>query len=299
MYNYDNNLAPLQENNLAWMDYYFRLKQLACTMFEWSGLPDTVNTRYLEETLFLYGKAVFFADEFGTWYALQCNVSGVNVYGDPLVYFPVSQAKQFKAQTPESAVLIRNTFDCFPTYITAYRYCTSLWSLDRARDVNVNAQKTPVLIVTDQKQKTTMENIYNKWVGNNPVIYGNKESLDPNAIKVLKTDAPFVAAQLQDLKTSIYNEYLTMLGVAKATEKKERQITNEVDQYEKEAIAASNILMAPRLEAAKEISKLLGNEVKVELRSDYEFLPVTYPGNSSAVNYTSERVGEGWTKDNG
>ena len=42
--------------------------------------------------------------------------------------------------------------------------------------------------------------LYQKYNGNTPVIYGNKDNYDPNSFKVLRTDAPFVAGQLQDIK---------------------------------------------------------------------------------------------------
>ena len=60
MYNYDNELADKEASHSAYADYYYRLKSLACTMFKWEGLPDSVNERYLEYCLFTYGKAVFF-----------------------------------------------------------------------------------------------------------------------------------------------------------------------------------------------------------------------------------------------
>ena len=51
MYNYDNELADKEASHSAYADYYYRLKSLACTMFKWEGLPDSVNERYLEYCL--------------------------------------------------------------------------------------------------------------------------------------------------------------------------------------------------------------------------------------------------------
>ena len=52
-------------------------------MFEWRNLPDTVDPRFLELTLFANGMAVFFKDE-DDYLALQCVISGpLDVYRIP------------------------------------------------------------------------------------------------------------------------------------------------------------------------------------------------------------------------
>ena len=294
MYNYGSELPSIPQNNIAWADTFFFLKNLAVTMFEWKGLPDTVNSRYLEETLFNYGQAVFFNDKSLGWLALQAAPQGVNVYSDPTSIRPVSAGNfNFPDLPMDSCVHIRNNFDCFPTFMTCYRYTDIVYDIESARNTNINAQKTPVLIITDQKQRVTMENVYKKYIGNVPVIFGNKDNFDPNSVKVLKTDAPFVCANLQDLKVTILNEYLTRLGIGKAGEKRERYISDEVNQYDREANASANVMLAARELAAKEMSELSGYNITVGMRTQVQILETAYPGNASAVNYTSERVGEG------
>lgn len=285
MYNYDSELPSLHKNDQSYMDYWYRLKGLATTMFEWKGLPDTVSERYLEDCLFYFGSAVFFYDDSMGWLALQGMREGVNVYGDPTRIRPISPVKNFDAYDLSDCVLIKNTWDMFPTIVTTSRYAESLWDIDVSRNVNIKAQKTPILVLTDDKQLVTMQNIYKKYNGNDPVIFGNKNTLDPNSVRVLRTDAPFVAAQLQDMKLSIYNEYLMMLGIAKANQdKKERFVTSEVEQYEREANSMANILLTPRKEAAKMMSELSGYEITVDLRAD---LDTAYPFYATSVSESS------------
>lgn len=289
MYNYGSELPPLQHNNIAWIDTFYYLKNLATTMFEWRGLPDTVNERYLEETLFSCGQAVFFQSNSLGWLALQASPYGVNVYSDPTAITPVSAAMNFDTLDMGKCVQIRNNFDCYPTFLTCYRYTETLYDIDCARDINIKAQKTPILILTDQKQKTTMENVYKKYNGNVPVIYGNKDTLDLNNIRVLKTDAPFICANLQDLKVSILNEYLTRLGIGKADEKRERRTANEVNQFDQEANSSANVMLASREIAAREMSRLCGQEITVRMRSQAEILESEYPGSTFAYNYFYDR----------
>ena len=72
-------------NNANFMQYYNRLTELAISMFEWKNLPDTVDVRFLELTLFSDGAAVFFRDEALGELALQVAMGGgLNVYRVPV-----------------------------------------------------------------------------------------------------------------------------------------------------------------------------------------------------------------------
>ena len=46
-------------NNWSFRQYYYRLVELAVSMFEWKNVPDTIDVRYLELALFTDGAAVF------------------------------------------------------------------------------------------------------------------------------------------------------------------------------------------------------------------------------------------------
>ena len=39
-------------NNRSYEYYFYRLKELAISMFDWKGLPSSVDPRYIELTLF-------------------------------------------------------------------------------------------------------------------------------------------------------------------------------------------------------------------------------------------------------
>ena len=46
-------------NVASYIQYYDRLTELSISMFEWRNLPETVDPRFLELTLFANGMAVF------------------------------------------------------------------------------------------------------------------------------------------------------------------------------------------------------------------------------------------------
>ena len=286
MYNYDNELAEKQAEHSAFADYFHRLKNLAVTMFKWENLPSSVNERYLEWALFIYGKAVFFEHPTRGFMCLNGVLEGLNFYNDPLRIRPISPVESFSSIPADECVLIRNTPDMYPTFLTTVRYAKSLYDIDASIDVNVAAQKTPILILTDVKQKMSAQAMYQKYNGNTPVIYGMKGTFDPNSFQVLRTDAPFVAGQLQDIKITKYNEYLSFLGIGMSDEKRERRITGEIEPFRQQANALANIGLSQRKHACKLINDLWGLNIDVRLATEpYMTDGAKYSKNASTISY--------------
>lgn len=300
MYNYDNELSDKRASHAAYADYYHRLKNLATTMFKWENLPESVSERYLEWCLFVDGRAVFFEDPTRGFMCLKASLEGVNFYNDPIKVRPISPVQSFDAIDFAKCALIRNTPDMYPTFLTTLRYTEMLWDIDSTINVNIKAQKTPVLIVTDTKQKATAQAVYQKYTGNTPVIYGVKGAFDPNAFTVLRTDAPFVAGQLQDIKITKYNEYLAILGIGMTDFKRERRVTDEVEQFDNQANALANIGLSQRQHACDIINKLFGLNVSVHLSTEpYMTDGEKYSKNASTISYVRSKSEANGGDDNG
>lgn len=260
-------------NNATFRQYYNRLTELSISMFEWKNLPDTVDPRYLELTLFTDGQAVFFKDEEIGFLALQNAKGGkFNVYRIPVNRRAYAVNGYQKDLTDKDSVIIFNNYLHSNSRLDVEMFSRRLWNLDRAIDVNANAQKTPVLIQCDETQRLTMLNLYKKYDGNEPFIFGDK-NLNPNAIKTLKTDAPYVADKLYQLKTQIWNEALTYLGISNINiTKKERLITDEVTRNQGGTIASRYSRLEARRNACREINKMFGLDIWCDYREDYQAL---------------------------
>ena len=260
----------LQLNNRTYLQYYDRLKELAISRFEWKNLPDTVDARYLELTLFEKGCAVYFKDEIIGYLALECITTGrFDVYGYPILRRAYSGYNNYqKLLKPSNSVIIYNNYLRTNGTLDIKMFARRLANLDRIIDVNANAQKTPVLIRASEKQRLTMMNLYKEYDGNAPFIFGDK-NLDLNDLSVLKTDAPYVADKIYTLKTQIWNEALTYLGISNVNiTKKERLITDEVQRNQGGTIASRYSGLDARKQAADKINKMFGGNVEVEYRED-------------------------------
>lgn len=256
-------------NNYSFKQYYNRLTELSVSMFEWKNVPDTIDVRFLELALFSDGLAVFFYDDVLGYLALRCAIGGrMNVYRIPTKRRAYAANRYNKNLDESNSVIIFNNYLHTNSMIDVELFAKRLYNLDRAIDVNANAQKTPILVQCDETQRLTLKNVYMKYDGNEPVIFGDK-NLNPNSIKVLQTGAPYVADKLYQLKTQIWNEALTYLGISNINvTKKERLITDEVTRNQGGTIASRYSRLEARRQACDEINRMFGLNISCNYRED-------------------------------
>lgn len=276
-------------NNGTYRQYYNRLVELAISMFEWKNLPDTVDPRFLELTLFTDGQAVFFKDEELGYLALQNAMNGdFDVYRIPINRRAFAVNGYQRKLTNKDSVIVYNNYLHTNSKLDADMFARRLYNLDKAIDVNANAQKTPVLIKCSQEERLTLLNVYKQWDGNEPLIMGDK-GLNTNAMTVLKTDAPYVCDKLYQLKTQIWNEALTYMGISNINvQKKERLITDEVTRNQGGTIASRYSRLNARRDACKKINAMFGLEIWCDYREDYQIVD-----DNDTVNGEPNSDGEG------
>ena len=259
-------------NNYTYTQYFDRLTELAISMFEWKNVPDTIDPRYLELTLFEKGCAVYFNDEEIGDLCLSCINSGnFDVYGNPVLRRAYSSYNNYqKLLKHKNSVIIWNNYLRTNSIMQIKMYASRLYNLDRIIDVNANAQKTPVLVQASEKQRLIMLNLYKEFEGNAPFIFGDK-NIDINALKVLQTQAPYVADKIYELKTQIWNEALTYLGISNVSvQKKERMVSDEVTRNLGGTFASRYSRLESRRQAVEKINSMFGTNIEVNYREDLQ-----------------------------
>lgn len=259
-------------NNITYKQYLDRLTELAISMFEWKNLPDTVDDRYLELHLFETGCMVYFEDDVIGDLCLDCIVNGrLDVYGDPFIRRAYSSYNNYqKMLSYKNSVVIWNNYLHTNSILDVKMFARRLYNIDRIIDINANAQKTPVLLQGTEKQRLTLLNLYKEYDGNAPFIFGDK-NLDLSVLKALSTNAPYVCDKLYQLKTQIWNEALTYLGISNINiQKKERLITDEVTRNQGGTIASRYSRLESRRKAVKKINKMFGTSIEVNYREDFQ-----------------------------
>lgn len=259
-------------NNRTYVQYVNRLTELAISMFEWKGLPESVDSRYIELHLFSNGYMVYFDDEVMGNLCLDCTYSNrLDVYGYPILRRAYSSYNGYNRLLKNSnSVIIWNNLLHIPSEADIRAYARRLWMLDRIIDVNANAQKTPILVQGNEKQRLSLVNLYKEYDGNAPVIFGDS-SLNTEGLKSISTGAPYVADRIYELKTQIWNEALTYLGISNINiQKKERLITDEVTRNQGGTVASRYSRLEARRQAVERINDMFGTNIKVNYREDYQ-----------------------------
>ena len=268
--NFEESLAM---NDYTYIQYAYRLMELSISMFEWKNLPEGIDERFLEMVLFTDGQAVFFKDdELGDYLALQCLINGkLNVYRIPINRRAFAVNGYQKQLTDKDSVIIFNNMLHTNSWLDVKMFAKRLYNLDRIIDVNANAQKTPILIKGNETQRLTLTNLYKEYDGNAPVIFADK-SLDMNALQVLSTQAPYVADKIYQLKTQIWNEALTYLGISNVSfQKRERMVSDEVTRSQGGTVASRYSRLNARRQACEQINKMFGLNIDCNFRGDYQF----------------------------
>lgn len=276
--NLDDNLIV---NDLTFVDYLNRFKQIAMSMFEWENLPSGMDARFIERSLYYDGKASFLYDKEKGFINLRaCSSGNLNIYGLPTklncysyefsrirnVYFGGDDA--LKGRDEQGCILVLNNWDAIPTANTTELYAYRLYEAQRSCDTNIKQQKYPVLIVTDENQRLTMQNLYKKVEANEPVIFGDSKLNDLSKVKTFNTQAPFVADKLQEYIKIIWNDCLTFLGVSNLDEKKERLITTEANTNNEVINLNLQARLAVRQEACRLFNEKYDQNISVKVRSD-------------------------------
>lgn len=293
-----------QMNNRTYLHFYDRGVELAISRFEWKNLPETIDERFLELTLFGKGAAVFFKDELldspvpivpeniviigndnepvykdnltgkGSYLALPMVTNGrLDIYNKPLIRRAIANNGYNSGDlTPENSVIIYGNYLRKPIMRDIELYARWLYDVQQAMLINVKAQKTPVAVLCDESERLTMLNLYKDYDGNQPFIFGAK-GLNLDGIKAISTGAPYVADKISEIKIGVWNELLTFLGINNINlVKKERLITDEVTRNQGGVQASRFSPLGMRQAAAKEINRMFNLNISVDYRQDYQEL---------------------------
>lgn len=256
-------------NTASYDFYYDKIKELSISAFEWKNLPETIDARFLELTLFERGNVIFFKDEVLGFLCLpSANFGKWNVYRIPRIRRAFASNGYNMPLTIENSVIIYNNVLRTPSIRDCKLFARRLANFDRVIDTNVNAQKTPVLVRCSEKERLSLLNLYKQYEGNEPFVFGD-QGLSAKPLDVIRTDAPYVADKIYELKTRYWNEMLTFKGITNLNiTKKARLITDEVARNQGGTIASRYSGLMMRQQACEKINNMFGLNISCEFRED-------------------------------
>ena len=250
-------------------EIFNRFLNLAINRFTWDNLPTGIESRKLEEFLIRYGMVAFFNDDNYGNMILPCfNTSELNVYYEP-TEVNVMGHKYDKKIAIDDVVIIRNNATADNDYDDLLTFATRINEIELTMDINLNAQKTPFVVLCDEKERLTFKNIINEVRKFKYAIFGTK-NLKMNNVDVLNTSSPYLLDKLQQQKRELFNELLSFLGINNYNvEKRESLIVDEVNANNEFILVNLEHMYEERKKACDLINAKFGTNIEVKKREVY------------------------------
>lgn len=258
-----------RENAFLTAEIFNRISNMAITRIDWMGLPETVSERFLNETLYLFGKAAFFRDENLDYLALPCTYGGeFNVYYEPTTV----NAWSFnfnKTLTYGNFVLIRNNPTCTPPALTVMTYASRMADTLRTIDVLCKKMKQPYIILCEEKQRQTYLNLIKKITDNEIIILGNKDyDIKKGSIDIIDTRIDTDLLKLWEVYHNYESTLYRALGIDTIDQfKRERLIVDEAKASNMAVDLAIEVTLKELEAACERINNLYGLKVSVETKT--------------------------------
>ena len=151
-------------------------------------------------------------------------------------------------------------------------YAQKLANADASIDINMLVSRTPwIFEAENQIEIDNAKAMFTRIMSGAPAVYLKKRKVDPTAscsanITRMPVKENFIAAEVQDEKRSILNEYLTAIGVNNAnTDKRERLITDEVNANNEELFTAVALWQDNADRCITKIKNMFGDRLDGEL----------------------------------
>lgn len=244
----------------TFMKWYFDIQQLYSSVFAYTGMPLIVDMAQVEQWLMYRGSVAFFIDEFIGPLILPYTTQGsLNQYGNPTTIRAYGMNGYQIYLNPDQYVIIYDNNMKISNINALRQYAIRLSQTDKVIDVNIAAQRTPVLLTAQNEgQLNSLKLAYRKMATGQPVIaeIGNTVNAGVNA---LNTGAPMVFNELQNYKLNLLSEVLTFCGIPNIGDpKRERLITTEVSAINGHVVHERTNRLQTRQRAIDEINFKFG-----------------------------------------
>ena len=289
---YAHKWQTLGLNMRSYQYWMYRLRCVAMSAFEWTGLDGLgIDSRFVEYCMLNWGMGGFFELREGTGsyaFAQATPMSRLNLYWNPnkIKLMPANGSIGWtrhawywaeRLGTPgaivhkPNAIVLWDNIDRTPIYPLLESFARRLENIDRKIDININAQATPYIMDIDERQRQDAINLYQQITGNEPMIIANKNRAELLQPSILNLEAPFVADKMDDELTKIWYRALTMLGVDNTnTEKRERMIDAEATANNEDIMLMRRSRLATRRRFCDQVNERFGLDISVKYGVPHE-----------------------------
>ena len=254
------------DNNFRLGLIYNKYKMLSLNMFRWEGLPQTLESRHIENSLFSYGLCLIVNDDDLGFISVPCNYGAyMNVNNVPTEVitcgFNYIKTFDYIHKDKNKCQLILNNDLAIGNEQYIFDYAQRMFEVENCIRVNINQQKFPWFVNTTPNNKKTMEVMFEKVLNGEPYILGSKDQI--GNVEVLTLNTPYIADKLNEYKYELEREVLSFHGLNNNFEKKERLLVDEVNSNNDFIDRNVELMYRQRQLACESLNKKFGWNVRV------------------------------------
>lgn len=298
-------LAPVSSSEARQMQlehmYRKQLMGKCLSRFTWEGLPNGIDPRFIEATIFNNGYSVFYYDSFFELFmAMPATISGpLDIQDNPTGYRISRNGVYSREVKASESVCIWGNQIREPEIDVVLSYAARLAQIDRTIEIDLLNERNPMIVACTQDQRLTIQNLISKIYDGEPVVWGTENlSMDnlANTIGVFPLNQNAGTGAVSSIKhmeskAKIWGEALTMLGIMNVnSEKRERMVVEEAAANSGQVLASRESFMKPRELACEQINDMFGLQVSCSWAVDDNATPNLndYLTNSNLTTYGGE-----------
>lgn len=252
------------------------LSEMCMNRYKWTGLPEEIDARYLEMTLFSQGLSVFYwDDEYSRYFAMRgAGLGTPNMYSNPTEFIVYGNASFNKTVSGEECVPIWNNYLRTGDTDIVSVYARRLAEIDTTVEIDLMHMRVPVLLTADTNERKSVLDAYKQLAEGRPMI---AEVNSAAGLGTLQDKIGSISTGIDkdylphamDAKVKTWNEALTLLGIMNVNSaKKERMVVEEASGSSGQVLAMRAVNLQSREWAAEWINAKYGLNVDITWNLD-------------------------------
>ena len=296
--NFDGNVmnSPAERRKAdITLTYQRILTEMCANRFKWSGLPDSVDERFLELCLFRRALCVFYYDpSFDALLACEGQGQGQpNMYDNPTQFIVYGNRMVSKTLDADECVPVWANSLRVPDHDVVRLYSQRLAEIDVTLDINILTQRHPFIVSVPTQERVSLMNAFRQVQEGQPVIWGTQSLSQALEGGVSLFNVGVDSKAINDLMTTkakVWNECLTLLGIVNVNdEKKERMVSTEAEASVGHVMAMRNIALHARQLGCEQINEAYGTNISVDW--DMDSVDTTAPDSRDVISEKGEDDG--------
>lgn len=243
------------------------LTELCANRFQWTGLPDSVSTRFLELELVYRGLVLIHYDpEYDRLFALRGSALGrPNMQDDPTRFTVVGAGYPSRMLGADECVPIWANYLRMPDYDIISIYASRLAMIDRSIEINSMNSRRSKIIAVNNNSRLSAANINARIDAGDPAIMVDEGFSFEDVFSTIDLGAdPDAIEKLHMVRVRMWSECIGLLGLDNInSDKRERMITAEAEANAEELDTMKAVNLHSRRLAARMISKRYDIDVSV------------------------------------